>query len=64
MATRVTALRVLCTTKWGMAPRHMTIHLPKKEVDDIPYYLRDRVAARARINKGDIVILESEPIRY
>lgn len=63
MAIKTLGFKVLYTTKWGMSPRHMTIWLPKREVD-IPYYLRNRVAARAGINKSDVVILEREQILY
>jgi len=61
---KVIGLRITYATSWDATPRHMTIYLPKREVENLPYYVRNRVAARARINKGDIVILESEPIRY
>ena len=58
---KVIGFRVTYATAWGMTPRHMTIYLPKREVENLPYCIRSRVAARAKI-KGSLVILEAERI--
>ena len=60
---KIIGFRITYTTSWGGTPRHMTIYLPKREVENLPYYVRNRVAARAKI-KGSLVILDCEPIRY
>ena len=59
---KVIGLRITYATSWDATPRHMTIYLPKREVEHLPIYVRNRVAARAKI-KGRIVILDCEPIR-
>ena len=58
---KVIGFRITYATSWGATPRHMTIYLPKREVENLPYYVRNRVAARAKI-KGSLAILEAERI--
>ena len=61
---KIIGFRITYATSWEGregTPRHMTIYLPKREVENLPYYVRNRVAARAKI-KGQIVILEAERI--
>ena len=60
---KVIGLRITYATSWDATPRHMTIYLPKREVEHLPIYVEDRVRARAKI-KGSLVILDCEPIRY
>ena len=59
---KIIGFRITYATSWDATPRHMTIYLPKREVENLPYYVRNRVAARTKI-KGRIVILDCEPIR-
>ena len=58
---KIIGFRITYTTSWGGTPRHMTIYLPKREVEHLPIYVRNRVAARAKI-KGRLAILEAERI--